>query len=105
MSEAKEKPALGEHIDIPKVSSISGRVAVHNDSGRTLWGVPSQLIVFVMAAALFILPVVLLFLLLRQPDTATHGLTWLWIAMLFITGPIAYMVASGMVRSILEANS
>ena len=100
-----EAPKQGQHIDIPAVSSISGNVAMHADRGRTLWASFGPVGVFLMALALPVLPLVLLFLLLRQPDTATNGLAWLWISMMVITGAIAFLVAYGLVRSVLEADA
>ncbi len=64
-----------------------------------------SLLVFLMAAALPIFPLVLIVLLLRQPDTGPNGLTWLWISMGVITELIAFLVAYGLVRSVLEAEA
>ncbi len=100
-----ELPNQGQHIDIPKVSSISGGVAMHSDPGRTLWASVGPIVVFGLALSLVGLPLVLLFLLLRQPDTAASGLAWLWIGMMVITGAISFLVAYGIVRSVLEADS
>ncbi len=106
MADSDETPAQGAHVDIPKISSIAGRVAVHNDSlGRALWMRGGSLLVFLMAAALPIFPLVLIVLLLRQPDTGPNGLTWLWISMGVITELIAFLVAYGLVRSVLEAEA
>jgi hypothetical protein len=106
MSETNEMPAQGAHVDIPKISSIAGRVAIHNDNlGRAMWTRGGSLLVFLMAAALPILPLVLVVLLLRQPATGPHGLTWLWISMGVITELIAFLVSYGLVRSVLEAEA
>lgn len=95
----------GEIVAIPQISSIAGRVAVHGDPGRSLWKTAGSLLVFLMALAIVLLPLVLLFLLLRQPDTATAGLTWLWISLMVITGALGFLVAYGIVRSVLEADA
>jgi hypothetical protein len=95
----------GEIIAIPQVSSIAGRVAVHSDPGRSLWKTGGSLLVFLMALAVVLLPLVLLFMLLRQPDTATAGLTWLWLSLMVITGALGFLVAYGIVRSVLEADA
>jgi drug/metabolite transporter (DMT)-like permease len=100
-----ELPKQGAHVDIPAVSSISGGVAMHADRGRTLWSSFGPIVVFGLALTLVALPLVLLFLLLRQPDTETSGLAWLWIAMMVITGAISFLVAYGIVRSVLEADA
>jgi hypothetical protein len=98
-------PNEGEHVDIPAVSSISGGVAMHTDRGRALWSSLGPLVVFLLALTLVALPLVLLFLLLRQPDTGPNGLTWVWVSMMVITGALAFLVAYGIVRSVLEADS
>ncbi len=100
-----DAPKQGEHIDIPAVSSISGGVAMHVDRGRTLWSSFGPIVVFGLALTLVALPLVLLFMLLRQPDTAASGLAWLWITMMVITGALSFLVAYGIVRSVLEAES
>ena len=100
-----ELPNQGEHVDIPAVSSISGKVVMHVDRGRTLWASFGSIGVFGLALTLVALPLVLLFLLLRQPDTETAGLAWLWLSMMVITGAISFLVAYGIVRSVLEADS
>jgi len=102
--ESKPVQVQGEHIDIPAMSSISGNVAMHTDTGRTLWA-NSSILVFLMAASLPIVPMALLVMLLRQPNSAAEGLTWLWIAMAFITEAIAFLTAYGLVRSVLEAEA
>jgi cytochrome c biogenesis protein CcdA len=104
-SEDAPKPPEGAHVDIPKVSSIAGRVAVHSDPGKSLWNVVGSSLVFLMALAVVLLPLVLLFLLLRQPDTGPNGLTWVWITLMVITGALGFMVAYGMVRSVLESEA
>lgn len=101
----KQLPNEGEHVDIPAVSSISGGVAMHADRGRALWASLGPLVVFGLSLTLVALPLVLLFLLLRQPDTGPSGLTWLWLSMIVITGAISFLVAYGIVRSVLEADS
>jgi hypothetical protein len=93
------KPAQGAHIDIPAVSSISGRVAMRRDTGRSLWSVGGSAILFLMALAVFLLPIGLLFGLLFHDS---HGLAWIWIGMMIVTGLIAALVAFGIVRSVLE---
>ena len=102
-----DQPSVqGAHVDIPAVSSISGQVAMHNDSvARALWTRGGSLFVFAMAAALPILPLVLLVLLLRESLTNANGLFWLWIAMGVITELIAFLVAYGLVRSVLEGEA
>ncbi len=103
MAETQEQPKkLGEHIDIP--AHVAANITMARDaSGRALWVNGGGLVVFLMAAVLPIVPLVLLVLLFRQPDTATAGLSWLWITMAVITGLIAFMVANGLIRSVLEA--
>jgi|GEM_PF-3417834 len=92
------------HIAIPKISSISGRVKVHNNdsAGRALWANGGSILVFVMAFSLFALPLFILALLLRQPDTGPNGLTWVWIVMGVITESIAILAGYGLIRSVLE---
>lgn len=100
------QPAQGQHIDIPKISSISGRTAVHNDSmSRALWTRGGSLVTFLMALALPVLPIVLLIKLIAQPGTGPSGLTWVWITMLVVTGAISFLAAFGIVRSVLEAGA
>ncbi len=101
------KPAEGEIIQIPKVSPISGRVTVHRDSGlgRLLFGNFGGLIVFLMAVALPVLPLILMVMLLRQPDIGSTGLSWVWISMLVITELLALLVSFGLVRSVLEGEA
>lgn len=98
-----EAPKKGEIIQIPAISSISGRVAVHHDGGKSLWA-NSGILVFLMALALPVLPLVLLVLLLRQPDTGPAGLIWVWATMIIITETIALLVAYGLVRTMLESD-
>jgi hypothetical protein len=100
----EDLPNQGQHVDIPKVSSISGGVAMHADPGRTLWSSLGPIAVFGLALTLVALPLVLLFLILRQPDTGPSGLAWLWISMMVITGALSFLVAFGIVRSVLEAD-
>lgn len=95
---------LGEHVDIPKVSSIAAGVRIReNRLGRALWSRGGSIVVFVMASILPLAPVLLLVLLLRQPDAGSSGLTWVWVTMGVITEAIAFLVAYGLVRSVLEA--
>lgn len=97
------QPAEGQRIVIPKISSISRRTAVHNDSlSRALWARGGSLMTFLMALALPILPIVLLFQLLNQRDTGPNGLAWVWITMLVVTGLISCLAAYGIIRSVLE---
>ncbi len=106
MADAESAPTKkGEIVAIPAVSSIAGRVAVHSDPGRSLWKSGGSVLVFLMALAVVLLPLVLLFLLLRQPDTGSSGLTWVWISLMVITGALGFMVAYGIVRSVLEADA
>jgi hypothetical protein len=102
--QADSRLAQGEIVTIPAVSSISGRVRVHSgdSSQRALWARGGSIIVFLMAFALVALPIALLILLIRQPDTAAFGLTWVWITMGIITELLAFLTAYGLVRSILE---
>ncbi len=95
---------MGEHVDIPKVSSIAGGVKMNSDMGRTLWSSLRSLFVFVLAIVLPLSPLALLILLIRQPDTATNGLTWVWVTMGAITELIAFLTAYGLVHSVLEAD-
>lgn len=95
---------MGEHVDIPKVSSIAGGVKMHSDMGGALWSSVGSLFVFVLAVVLPLSPLSLLVLLLRQPDTAINGLTWVWVTIGVITEMIAFLTAYGLVRSILEAD-
>ncbi len=103
MADTQEQPKkLGEHIDIP--THVAANITVSRDAnGRALWVNGGGVVVFLMAAVLPIVPLVLLVLLFRQPDTAAAGLSWLWITMAVITGLIAFMVANGLIRSVLEA--
>ncbi len=105
MATTQDAPKKGEIVAIPKISSIAGRVAVHADPGRSLWKVLGSGIVFLMALAVVLLPLVLLFLLLRQPDTGPNGLTWVWISLMVITGTLGFLVAYGIVRSVLESDA
>lgn len=105
MATTEDLPNQGTHIDIPKVSSIARRVAVHADAGKSLWNVAGSAAVFLMALTIVLLPLVLLFLLLRQPDTGPNGLSWVWITLMVITGALGFMVAYGMVRSVLESEA
>jgi hypothetical protein len=105
MANTDSPPQKGEIIPIPKVSSIAGRVAVHSDPGKSLWNTAGSLLVFLMALAIVLLPLVLLFMLLRQPDTVSAGLAWLWISLMVITGALGFLVAYGIVRSVLEADA
>lgn len=105
MAATDEAPKQGAHVDIPKVSSIAGRVAVHADTGKSLWNVAGSSVVFLMALAVVLLPLVLLFMLLRQPDTGPNGLTWVWITLMMITGALGFLVAYGIVRSVLESEA
>jgi hypothetical protein len=106
MAKTEDAPnPKGEIIAIPTVSSIAGGVVVHRDPGRSLWKTGGSLIVFLMALAIVLLPLVLLFLLLRQPDTGPSGLTWVWISLMVITGALGFLVAYGIVRSVLEADA
>ncbi len=92
----------GEIISIPKVSSIAGHVSVHNDMGQTLWKRGGSLVVFLMALALPLSPLLLLVMLIQQPDVQTYHLSWLWITMGVITEPIAILTAYGLVRFVAE---
>jgi hypothetical protein len=105
MATTDAAPIKGEIIAIPEISSIAGRVAVHADPGRSLWKVAGSGLVFLMALAVVLLPLVLLFLLLRQPDTGPNGLTWVWISLMVITGTLGFLVAYGIVRSVLESDA
>jgi hypothetical protein len=105
-NQAETTPKQGAHVDIPQISSIAGRVAVHNDSlGRSVWARGGSLLVFVMAAALVVLPLLLVVLLLRQTLNGPENLIWLWISMLVISEIIAFMVAYGLIHSVLEAEA
>jgi hypothetical protein len=99
-----EAPKKGEIVKIPAISSIAGRVTVHRDGGKALWA-RSGILVFLMALALPVLPLVLLVLLLRQPDTGPNGLIWVWVTMIVITELIALLVAYGLVRTVLESDA
>jgi hypothetical protein len=95
----------GEIVAIPKTSTISGKISVHDDNrGRFIWSTGGSIAVFGMAAALIVLPLLILALLLSQPETSAKGLTWLWISMTVIEMLVAGLVAFGMVRHTLEAD-
>jgi hypothetical protein len=105
-TQSNEAPKQSEIVKIPEISSIAGRVRVHRDSGlgRLFFGGTGSLLVFVMAAVLPIVPLILLFLLLRQPDVGSSGLAWVWISMIVITEAIALLAAIGIVRSVIEGD-
>jgi hypothetical protein len=45
-------------------------------------------------------PGIIMLLLLFQPETARHGLVWLWIAMFVLVEPIALLAAWGIWREV-----
>lgn len=103
MAETSEKPVTqGQHIDIP--AHAATRVTLRNDNaGRALWASGGGLLVFIMAASVPILPLALVVLLYRQPEVMAAGLQWVWITIGVVAEMIAFLVAYGMVRSVLEA--
>ncbi len=94
----------GEIVSIPKISSIAGHVTVHNDMGQALWKRGGSLVVFLMALALPLSPLLLLVLLIQQPDVQANNLSWLWITIGAITEPIAILTAYGLVRYVAEGD-
>ena len=100
MADSPEKKVVqGDHVDIP--ANVSANIAIKSDNiGRSLWANGGSVLVFLLAFSIVAAPIVLLVMLFRQAEAS---LIWVWITMAVISLLIAFLVAFGLVRSVLEA--